>query len=136
MDICYAIEEQLDAQEFTELLRSSTLGERRPLDQPERIRSMCKNANLLVTARLHGKLVGVARSLSDFTYCTYLSDLAVSRETQKQGIGRELIRRTREAAPEATLILLSAPAAVGYYPKIGMHRHEAAFILKAGEELQ
>ena len=96
---------------------------------------MCRNANLVVSARLNGELVGLARSLSDFAYCTYLSDLAVAELVQKQGIGKELIRRTREAAPEATLILLSAPAAVQYYPKIGMQRHEAAFILKPGEEL-
>lgn len=136
MNISYAIEEQLGEQEFTELLRSSSLGARRPLDQPARIRKMCQNASLLVTARLHGKLVGVARSLTDFAYCTYLSDLAVAEEVQKQGIGKELIRRTREAAPEATLILLSAPAAENYYPKTGMQKHEAAFILKVGEELK
>ena len=135
MNIIYAIEGQLNEEEFSELLRSCSLGERRPLNQPERIRAMCKNANLVVSARLNGKLVGLARSLSDFAYCTYLSDLAVAEYVQKQGIGKELIRRTREAAPEATLILLSAPAATQYYPNIGMQRHEAAFILKAGEEL-
>jgi ribosomal protein S18 acetylase RimI-like enzyme len=80
--------------------------------------------------------VGVARSLSDFSYCTYLSDLAVSEEVQKLGIGRELIRRTRAAAPDTSLILLSAPAAVHFYHKLGMQKHEAAFILKAGEELK
>lgn len=135
MDISYAIEQELNAEEFTDLLRSCSLGERRPLHQPERIRAMCRNANLVVSARLNGKLVGLARSVTDFAYCTYLSDLAVSEQEQKQGIGKELIRKTREAAPEATLILLSAPAAVEYYPKKGMQRHEATFILKAGDEL-
>ncbi len=136
MDISYSVEEQLNEAEFITLLRSCSLGARRPLHQPERIKTMCSNANLVVTARLNGKLVGVARSLSDFGYCTYLSDLAVSEEVQKQGIGRELIKRTREAAPDATLILLSAPAAKQYYPKLGMQKHEAAFILNAGEELK
>jgi predicted N-acetyltransferase YhbS len=136
MHISFSAEKQLNEEEFTALLHSCSLGKRRPLHQPERIKAMCENANLVVTARLNGKLVGVARSLSDFSYCTYLSDLAVSEEVQKLGIGRELIRRTREAAPEATLILLSAPAAEHYYPKLGMQKHEAAFILKAGEELK
>lgn len=135
MDIVYTIEKELNAKEFTDLLRSCSLGERRPLHQPERIQAMCRNANLVVSARLNGKLVGLARSLTDFAYCTYLSDLAVTEQEQKQGIGKELIRKTREAAPEASLILLSAPAALEYYPKIGMQRHEAAFILKAGDEL-
>ena len=135
MNITHTIENQLNEEEFTELLHSCSLGERRPLNQPARIQAMCRNANLVVSARLNGKLIGLPRSLSDFAYCTYLSDLAVAELVQKQGIGKELIRRTLEAAPEATLILLSAPAAVQYYPKIGMQRHEAAFILKAGKEL-
>lgn len=135
MEIIYSIEPELKDAEFTAVLKASTLAERRPVHDAERIRLMCRNANLIVTARHNNQLVGVARSLTDFTYCTYLSDLAVAKDFQHKGIGKELIRKTREAAPEASLILLAAPAAVGYYPKIGMHRHEAAFVIKAGEEL-
>ena len=128
--IKYQIEENLDADEFLEVLVNSTLGERRPIDDTDRIKNMVENANLIVTARDNGKLVGIARSVSDFVYCTYLSDLAVSLDYQKKGIGKELIRQTKLAAPQANLILLSAPAAVEYYPKIGMDKHEACFILR------
>jgi predicted N-acetyltransferase YhbS len=127
-DIQYAHETGLDPDEFIQVLNDSTLGERRPVDNRERITRMCNHANLIITARYNGKLVGIARSLTDFAYCTYLSDLAVSEAFQKKGIGRELVRRVREAVPEANLILLAAPKAVDYYPKIGMIRHEAAYI--------
>jgi GNAT superfamily N-acetyltransferase len=129
-DIQYARETALDPDEFIHLLNESTLGERRPVDNRERIIMMCNNANLIITARHKGKLVGIARSLTDFAFCTYLSDLAVSEAYQKKGIGKELVKRVREAVPEATLILLAAPKAVDYYPRIGMIRHEAAYILK------
>lgn len=128
--IDYQIENNLNASEFREVLINSTLGERRPIDDEERIRKMVENANLIVTARHEGKLVGVARSVTDFVYCTYLSDLAVDVAYQKQGIGKELIKQTKLAAPQANLILLSAPAAVNYYPKIGMDRHDACFLLR------
>ncbi len=131
IDIQYAREANLNPEEFIQVLNDSTLGERRPVDNRERIVKMCNHSNLILTARHNGKLVGIARSLTDFAYCTYLSDLAVSEEYQKKGIGKELIRRVREAVPEAHLILLAAPKAVNYYPKIGMTRHEAAYVLKS-----
>ena len=130
MEIIYQVEKELDPEEFLSVLVESTLGERRPIGEKERIKKMCRNANLVLTARYKGKLVGVARCLTDFTYCTYLSDLAVSEIFQRRGIGKELIRRVREAVPEANLILLAAPKALEYYPRIGMIRHEGAFILK------
>jgi len=131
-EIQYAREAVLDPDEFIDVLNDSTLGERRPVGNRERIIRMCNHANLIITARHNGKLVGIARSLTDFAFCTYLSDLAVSETYQKKGIGKELIKKVREAVPEANLILLAAPNAVDYYPKIGMIRHEAAYILKGG----
>ncbi|HVW97871.1 MAG TPA: GNAT family N-acetyltransferase [Mucilaginibacter sp.] len=128
-DIVYARELTLNPAEFIDVLKRSTLAERRPVDDAERIKSMCQNANLIVTARKDGKLVGIARSLSDFNFCTYLSDLAVDEQLQKQGIGKMLIRETKRYAPLAKLILLAAPAAVDYYPRIGMTRHEHCFML-------
>ncbi len=119
----------LDPQEFIDVLNRSTLAERRPVNDMNRINEMCKNANLIITARLDGKLVGIARSVTDFVYCTYLSDLAVDLKFQKQGIGKKLIEETKKQAPQATLILLSAPAAVDYYPKIGMTKHNHCFLL-------
>lgn len=118
--IKYQIENDLSPKEFQNLLIKSTLGERRPVDDFERIKSMVTNSNLIITARVKNKLVGVSRSITDFVYCTYLSDLAVDNDYQKQGIGKELIRLTKLETPKAKLILLSAPKAESYYPKIGM----------------
>ena len=128
--ITYQVEEQLDFREFIEVLKKSGLSDRRPIDDEERIKKMVQNAQVMVTARSYSKLIGVARSVTDFAYCTYLSDLAVDVEYQGHGIGTELIRRTKLASPDATLILLSAPAATNYYPKIGMEEHSACFILR------
>jgi GNAT superfamily N-acetyltransferase len=126
----YKLEPDLAPGEFIDLLVRSTLAERRPVHDPDLIRDMLRNADLIVTVRVDGQLVGVSRALSDFAYCTYLSDLAVDEAFQRRGIGRELIRRTHEAAGLHTmLILLSAPAAREYYPHIGMSRHDSCWIV-------
>jgi|TARA_R110001606_G_C15195994_1_gene631104 predicted N-acetyltransferase YhbS len=134
--ITYQIEKNLTAQEFIEVLNKSTLGERRPVNEPERITKMLEYGNLIITARENNILVGVARSLTDFLYCTYLSDLAVDKTYQKQGIGKELIRRTKLETPTAKLILLSAPKAINYYPKIGMKQWEQCYVLDDINELR
>lgn len=135
--LTYQIENNLSVAEFRDLLIASTLGERRPVDEPERLQKMLEHGNLIVTARTaDGKLVGVSRALTDFVYCTYLSDLAVDESFQHQGIGTELIRQTKLASPQAKLILLSAPKATGYYPKIGMSQHEFCFFLDRVEDLK
>ena len=136
MEIIYTIEDRLDPDEFLTVLAESTLAERRPVEDRARIQKMCDNADLVITARHDGKLVGVARCLTDFTYCTYLSDLAVSEAYQRSGIGMELLRRVKEAVPDALLLLLAAPKAMDYYPRIGMTRHEGAFILKDVKDLK
>jgi GNAT superfamily N-acetyltransferase len=136
MKIIYTVESSLDPIEFIDVLKRSTLGERRPIDDLERIKKMCANANLIITARFDGKLIGIARSITDFAYCTYLSDLAVDKEYQHKGIGKKLIEETKNQTPQATLILLSAPAAIEYYPKIGMKKHNHCFILNDIKELR
>ncbi|MFI1284707.1 GNAT family N-acetyltransferase [Streptomyces sp. NPDC020858] len=117
----------LDVAEVAALYRASTLAERRPVDDAERFARMLAGANLVIAARLDGRLIGIARSITDGAYVTYLSDIAVDAEFQRRGVGRDLIRATREAAPRAKLVLLSAPAAVDYYPHIGFTRHESAW---------
>ncbi len=134
--ISYQVENDLKAEEFVKVLERCTLGERRPLNEPERIAAMLAHGNLILTARSNGNIVGVARSLSDFSFCTYLSDLAVDQDYQHKGIGKELIRRTQLEAPNAKLILLAAPAAVNYYPHIGMKRHEHCFYIDRADELK
>ena len=134
--IKYQIENNISPKEFQELLIKSTLGERRPVDDFERIKAMVQHANLIITARDNTKLVGVARSITDFMYCTYLSDLAVDTEYQKKGIGKELIRLTKKETPKANLILLSAPKAVDYYLHIGMSQQQACFVLNDAKDLK
>jgi predicted N-acetyltransferase YhbS len=133
--ISYRTGNDLDLDQIIDLYRSSTLGERRPVDDKARMQQMLQHANLVVTAWDGFVLVGMARSLSDFSFCTYLSDLAVRLEYQHQGIGRELIRRTRLVSGEAMLILLAAPKAAGYYPRLGFSRHPEAWILSPGAQL-
>ena len=127
--ITYRNGNSLDLDAVIELYRASTLGERRPVDDRHRMKLMLENANLVVTAWDGELLVGIARSLSDFSYATYLADLAVRASHQKQGIGRELIRRTQEHGGQAMMILLAAPKAVDYYPHIGMKPRNSAWTL-------
>jgi len=127
----YRVGNDLDLDQVIELYRASTLGERRPVDERERMEKMLRNANLVITAWDGELLVGISRALTDFAYATYLSDLAVRLSYQRQGIGKELVRRTKEeSGPGATVILLSAPKAVDYYPHIGMTHHPQAWILR------
>jgi len=119
----------LDLADVVEVYRSSGLGERRPMADEERFEEMVRNANLIVTCRVESQLVGIARSVSDFCYVTYLSDIAVARAYQRRGIGRALIDGTRQEAPRAKIVLLSAPAAAEYYPHIGFTRHGSAWVL-------
>src|SRR5690242_12156425 len=128
--ISYIREPDLPADEFIDVLVRSTLAERRPVDDEATIEGMLVNAAIILTARSDGRLVGVSRAITDHSYCTYLSDLAVDQDFQRQGIGKELIRRTHEAAGlNTTLILLSAPKAVTYYPHIGMTKHDSCWII-------
>jgi len=90
---------------------------------------MLRHANLLCTAWDGPLLVGVARSLTDFSFCCYLSDLAVDEAYQKQGIGKVLVEVTRsKLSPDCKIILLAAPKAEGYYPKIGFTQHRSAWV--------
>jgi predicted N-acetyltransferase YhbS len=134
--ITYHNGNNLDLDEVIELYRASTLGERRPVDDRGRMKLMLQNANLVVTARDGALLVGIARSVSDFSYATYLSDLAVRVSHQKRGIGRELIRQTQKLGGQATVILLAAPTATQYYPRIGMKQHPSAWTIKADDQLK
>jgi len=135
--IAYRIGNDLDIDQVIELYRASTLGERRPVDRRDSMRQMLEHANLVVTAWDGSLLVGISRALTDFAYVAYLSDLAVRASHQRQGIGRELIRRTQaELGPEASLILLAAPAAVDYYPRVGFTQHASAWLLYPGQRVK
>jgi predicted N-acetyltransferase YhbS len=135
MEVLYQLEPTLSPAEFIDVLARSTLAERRPVDDLATMRAMLSNADVILTARVGGTLVGVSRAVTDFAFCTYLSDLAVDEAYQRRGIGRELVRRTHEAAGlHTTLILLAAPKARDYYPHIGMERHDSCWIVPGREK--
>lgn len=132
--ITYRTGNDVDLDEFIAVYVDSTLAERRPAEDRDRMKTMLAEANLVITAWDDDEMIGISRSITDFAYATYLSDLAVKLDYQGQGIGTELIRLTRRAAPEAMVILLAAPAARDYYPRIGMKGHDSAWLLYPGEE--
>jgi predicted N-acetyltransferase YhbS len=130
--IDYRFGNRLNVDAVTELYRASTLGERRPIDDPAIVRSMLEHASLVITAWDGAQMVGIARTLTDFLYVGYLADLAVRDTHQRRGIGTELIRRTREQmGPRSHLVLLAAPKAVDYYPRIRFSAHPSAWVLRA-----
>lgn len=122
--------------QFVDLLVRSTLGERRPIDDPDAIDGMVRNAGLTVTAWDGELLIGVARSVTDFTYCCYLSDLAVDAAYQRRGIGVELMAQTQERlGPRCKIILLAAPAAADYYGHVGFDHNPRCWVLDRDKRL-
>ena len=132
MSITYSSERRISAEEFVDVLKRSTLAERRPVDDAACIAAMLEHGNLLCTAWEGDTLIGVSRSVTDFSYCCYLSDLAVDEAYQAKGVGTELIRLTQsKLGPKCKIILLAAPKAVDYYPRIGFTAHKSAWLLPA-----
>ncbi|MBX3436021.1 MAG: GNAT family N-acetyltransferase [Planctomycetaceae bacterium] len=135
-DIAYASEPDLGVEEFVDVLRRSTLGDRRPVDDRETMSGMLAHADVILTARAESRLVGVSRAITDFHFCTYLSDLAVDTLFQKRGIGRELIRHTHQAAGlHTTLYLVAAPKAETYYPHIGLAQHHSCWTIPGSRSM-
>ena len=136
MTIQYHADRRLTPDEFIDVLNRSTLGERRPVGDRACIEAMLEHANLLCTAWDGPKLVGVARSVTDFAYCCYLSDLAIDAAYQRKGLGRELIALTQSRlGPKARLILLAAHKAVEYYTRLGLKAHPSAWVIEATKPL-
>ena len=128
--IQFSTTEPPTTEEFINVLQRSTLGERRPLEDAACMQQMTAEANLWATCRADGLLIGVARSLTDFSYVCYLADLAVDQNFARQGIGRRLIEETRRRlGPRAKIVLIAAPKAVDYYPHIGFTQHPSAWTL-------
>jgi GNAT superfamily N-acetyltransferase len=135
--ITYRIGNDLDLDCVIDLYVASTLGERRPVADRAAMTAMLQNANLVVTAWDGDVLAGISRAMTDFTYCTYLSDLAVRLSHQRQGIGKELIRITqREGGPKTRLVLLAAPKAVDYYPRVGFTHHPHCWTVMGTDEIR
>ncbi|MGK0405627.1 MAG: ribosomal protein S18 acetylase RimI-like enzyme [Oleispira sp.] len=122
--------------QFTQLLKNSTLGERRPMADEECLVGMINNSNLIISAWDEGNLIGISRCITDFHYCCYLSDLAVDKDYQSQGIGKELqIQTQKQLGPKCKLILISAPAANSYYQQIGFTNNERCWVLNRDESI-
>ncbi|MGD8572341.1 MAG: GNAT family N-acetyltransferase [Gammaproteobacteria bacterium] len=136
MSIEYKINAPVSVDQFIELLRDSTLGERRPVDDRECMEGMINNSNLVVTAWNAGELIGIARSMTDFHYACYMSDLAVSKKYQRNGIGRKLQVTTQaQLGPRCKLILVAAPAADSYYEHIGFTNNQRCWILERDQRI-
>ncbi|WP_343855870.1 GNAT family N-acetyltransferase [Aliiglaciecola litoralis] len=131
MNIEYKINQTISTEQFVELLQASNLAERRPIEDRECMQGMISNSNLIVSAWYDDKLVGLARSITDFHYACYLSDLAVSLTHQKSGIGKRLQSLTQaQLGPKCKLILLAAPAANEYYQHIGFDHNPRCWVLE------
>ncbi|MBA8885674.1 GNAT family N-acetyltransferase [Dokdonella fugitiva] len=133
--IIYRDDVRLPLEQARDLYRASTLGERRPIDDDARFAAMLAHANLTITAWDGDLPVGISRCVTDFAWTTYLADLAVRVSHQRQGIGKELMRRTQAAAPQAKLLLLAAPAAERYYPHVGFSHFPQAWMLRENESI-
>lgn len=133
--IDYKQDIELSVDQALDLYVDSTLGERRPVGERDRFAAMIRNANLTITAWDGDLLVGISRCVTDWVWLTYLADLAVRLSYQKQGIGKELMRRTQAAAPQARLLLLAAPAAREYYPRVGFTNMPHAWWLQPDERI-
>jgi ribosomal protein S18 acetylase RimI-like enzyme len=133
METEYRDDAPIAVQDAIDLYRRATLGERRPIDRPDIFGAMLGNADLTVSAWRGGRLVGIARTLTDFSYVAYLADLAVDVQCQRQGIGRRLVEETRRRlGPECMIVLLAAPDANDYYPKLGFEHNPRAWVLRGG----
>lgn len=135
MAITYQVHPEITTQDFIDILNRSTLGERRPVHDLEAMETMFQYGNVYVGAFDGTQLVGLARVMTDFVFTSYLSDLAVDEAYQNRGIGKRLIQEVQRAIPKAKIILLAAPAAEGYYPKIGMNHHAHCYQLAPGDDL-
>lgn len=136
MNIEYKINAPVSTDQFIGLLRESTLGERRPIEDRECMEGMIKNSNLMVTAWHGGVLIGIARSITDFYYACYLSDLAVHMKYQRSGIGKKLQVKTQEQlGPNCKLILVAAPAANSYYEHIGFTNNQRCWVLERDKNI-
>jgi len=128
MNILYKSDVIPSTEQIIELYNDAPLT--RPTSDSLRIKKMYEQSNLVISAWDKDELIGIARSLTDFCYACYLSDLAVKKNYQKLGIGKELVSLTKkEIGDQSMLLLLSVETALEYYPKIGMLKVENGFII-------
>jgi ribosomal protein S18 acetylase RimI-like enzyme len=133
-EIQYRTDLQVDVAAFKDILERSGLAARRPVGDAVRLARMLGAYNLVVTAWAGDVLVGIATCWTDYAHSAYLADLAVAADCQHGGVGRKLVELARATVgPQVTLLLLSAPGAVGFYPRIGMERFQDCFIFRRSQ---
>jgi len=136
MQVEYKVNENISVDQFIDLLNRSSLGERRPVEDVECMQGMISNSNLVITAWVGSDLVGISRSVTDFHFCCYLSDLAVDSAFQKMGIGKQLqIKTQAQLGPKCKILLLAAPAAKLYYEHIGFTHNERCWTLSREQDI-
>ncbi len=136
MNIEYKINIPITVEQFISVLKESSLADRRPIDDMKCIKGMVENSNLIITAWDDKNLIGLARSVTDFNYACYLSDLAVNKKYQKNGIGKKLQEITQEQLGEkCKLILISAPNASSYYEHIGFTNNKRCWVLERDQKI-
>jgi len=127
----YRVNEPVSTEQFAQVLTQSHLGERRPMDDQQCLEGMITNSNLLVTAWNESQLVGIARSVTDYHFACYLSDLAVAKQYQRLGIGKQLLKLTQDQlGPNCKLILMAAPLANDYYCQLGFEHNPRCWVLE------
>lgn len=86
-----------------------------------------------ITAWDNDKLVGCIRILSDGYLFGTISEILVLREYQKQGIGRELMRRAIDISP-TSLFFGAQPEAEGFYEKLNIEKSlQSFYVSKTGK---
>lgn len=137
MNFEFRVNYQITTEQFRNLLINSLLGKRRPIDDEICLGGMLKYSNLIVTAWQTENLIGIARSMTDFHYACYLSDLAVDKKYHKLGIGKKLQSITQEQlGPKCKIILVAAPDANEYYEHIGYTNNQRCWILARNENIK
>ncbi|WP_019613962.1 GNAT family N-acetyltransferase [Psychromonas ossibalaenae] len=137
MKIEYRVNKVISEKQFVDLLDNTSLAERRPIGNSKYIAGMLKNSNLIVSAWVEEELIGIARAMTDFYYCCYISDLAVHEKAQDNGVGKELLQlTTQQVNKDCKLILLSVPQTEDYYPHMGFEVHDRAWVLSSAKQLR
>jgi len=127
--IHYKTNVDISCEQFLDVLHRSSLADRRPVGDEACIQGMIENSNLVVSAWDDETLIGLARAVTDFHYACYISDLAVDRIYQKQGVGRRLMANISAAVrPTCRQILIAAPAARDYYQRIGFSPNDRCWV--------
>lgn len=89
---------------------------------PDLLQAAVAGASCTVTARRSGRLVGLARALSDGATICYLQDVLVHPAEQRRGIGRALVRAVLDRyrmVRQKVLLTDDEPGQRAFYESLG-----------------